>query len=84
PVSLGDSGGTWAMGGLNRGVPVKPVQAAQSPLNIMQGDCAKFAVESRCPACLRKAAHIAQSALCRRPRLSALLACRRTRLRLLL
>ncbi|WP_275389702.1 hypothetical protein [Xenorhabdus bovienii] len=38
PVGLGDSGGTWAMGGLSGCVPVKPVQAAQSPLNIMWGN----------------------------------------------
>ncbi|MDC9598934.1 hypothetical protein [Xenorhabdus anantnagensis] len=38
PVSLGARGGTWAMGGLSHGVPVKNVQAAQSPLNIMWGN----------------------------------------------
>ncbi|WP_230333169.1 hypothetical protein [Xenorhabdus nematophila] len=35
PVGISDSGGTWAMAGLNNRVPVKNVQAAQSPLNIM-------------------------------------------------
>ncbi|CDL84743.1 conserved hypothetical protein [Xenorhabdus cabanillasii JM26] len=35
PVGLSDSGGTWAMAGLNNRVPVKNVPAAQSPLNIM-------------------------------------------------
>ncbi|WP_275358946.1 hypothetical protein [Xenorhabdus bovienii] len=38
PVGLSARGGTWAMGGLSRGVPVQSVPAAQSPLNIMWGN----------------------------------------------
>ncbi|WP_244182480.1 hypothetical protein [Xenorhabdus beddingii] len=38
PVGFGVGGGTWAMAGLRSRVPVEPVQAAQSPLNIMRGN----------------------------------------------
>ncbi|MBI6547192.1 hypothetical protein, partial [Xenorhabdus lircayensis] len=68
PVGLSDSGGTWAMGGLSDRVPVKPVQAAQSPLNIMQGDCAHLTAGQGCEPKPPAAVRCAQSALCRRPR----------------
>ncbi|MDE9460198.1 hypothetical protein KKJ03_01980 [Xenorhabdus bovienii] len=46
-VSIGARGGTWAMIGLNNGAPVKCVQAAQSPLNIMLGNYTPLTVQPR-------------------------------------
>ncbi|WP_208638608.1 hypothetical protein [Xenorhabdus ehlersii] len=71
PVSFSTGGGKWAMGSGGHGVPNHSVPAAQSPFNIMQGDCAKFAVRPCRRAQPRRAAHIAQSALCLAPPLSA-------------
>ncbi|WP_187655565.1 hypothetical protein [Xenorhabdus sp. PB62.4] len=71
PGSCGAGGGKWAMGSGGHGVPNHYVPAAQSPFNIMQGDCAKFAVRPPCSAQPRRAAHIAQSTLCLAPPLSA-------------
>ncbi|MBC8948203.1 hypothetical protein Xets_00858 [Xenorhabdus sp. TS4] len=71
PVSFSAGGGKWAMVSGGHGVPNHSVPAAQSPFNIMQGDCAKFAVRPCRRAQPRRAAHIAQSALCLAPPLSA-------------
>ncbi len=50
PGSLGAGGGKWAMGGGGHGVPNQSVLAAQSPFNIMPGNCAKLAGQSCSPA----------------------------------
>ncbi|WP_339373614.1 hypothetical protein [Xenorhabdus sp. KK7.4] len=49
PVSLSVCGGTWAMAGLCCRVPVKNVQAVQSPLNIMSGNYTPLTGRLRSP-----------------------------------
>ncbi|MDC9591652.1 hypothetical protein PSI23_20805 [Xenorhabdus sp. XENO-10] len=67
PGGQGVSGGTWAMGGLSLSVPVQSVQAAQSPLNIMQGDYAPLTGQHPHRMSYRQAVRSAQSALCLAP-----------------